>query len=37
VTATEFSTAFLIMKDFKWTPEAMRHFVDKMAGAKVVK
>jgi len=31
VTAHEFSTAFLIFRDFKFTPEGAKHFVDKLS------
>ena len=34
VTATEFSTAFVILRDFKFTPPAKQLFVDMMAVAK---
>jgi len=35
VTAIEYSTAFLVMRDFHFTPEAMVHFVKILATAPV--
>lgn len=31
VTATEFSTAFVILRDFKFTPGAADHFIGRLA------
>ena len=37
VTAVEFSTAFLILREFKFTPEASAYFIDRLALATPVK